>query len=375
MIDKILLAPYYIALKCRHFLYDKGIRKSVKAEVPSICIGNITVGGTGKTPHTELVLRILLSSEAAEDRHVAVLSRGYKRESKGFQQVMTDSSPALSGDEPLQIKKKFPEVTVAVDADRVEGCRFLCHPEALLTSKKGRRCIDKEFQPADVIVLDDAFQHRALKPDLSVVLIDYSRPVMEDSLLPIGRLRDLKERVSAADIVIITKCPTYMDGLEKDRWVKSLGLDGFDPDTMTGTAGNGKKQTVLFSTIEYCQPEPVFPEGDAHYLYAKRAAVFSGIADDTPLTAFIAGTYRISSHLRFGDHHKYGKADIRAILGMAKKEPTAVIMTTEKDSQRLSGMKNIPETLRKRMFQVPIKAAFLTETDMAIFQSRLLGLL
>ena len=150
MIDQILLAPYYLSLKLRHFLYDKGIRKSVKAAVPAVCIGNITVGGTGKTPHTEMTLRTLLSMEEAEGKHFAVLSRGYKRRSKGFQQVMADSKSSFSGDEPLQIKTKFPEVTVAVDADRVEGCDFLCHPARLKTSKKGRRCLNKEFLPADL---------------------------------------------------------------------------------------------------------------------------------------------------------------------------------------------------------------------------------
>ena len=376
MIDKILLAPYYVALKCRHFLYDKGIRESVRADVPTICIGNITVGGTGKTPHTELVLRILLDAEAAAGKNIAVLSRGYKRKSKGFQQVMTDSTSALSGDEPLQIKRKFPQVTVAVDAKRVEGCGFLCHPDTLNTSKKGRKCLNREFPAADIIVLDDAFQHRALQPDISVLLIDYNRPVMEDSLLPIGHLRDLRERISAADIIIVTKCPTYMDGLEQDRWIRALGIEKFNPDTKSGLGGKGRKQTVLFSTIRYCQPKPVFEEGDTHYLYAKRAIVFSGIADDTPLTAYVAGTYRISGHLAFGDHHRYGRSDIRDISDAAEKEPTAIVLTTEKDSQRLADIKKeIPETLRRRMFQIPIEASFMSEDESSIFQTLVLGLL
>ena len=373
--DRILLAPYYCALKFRHFLYDRGIRKSNRAEVPTICIGNITVGGTGKTPHTELALRTLLSMKETEGKNLAVLSRGYRRESKGFQQVLADSPVALSGDEPLQMKKKFPQVTVAVDADRVEGCSFLCHPERLSTSRKGRRCINREYPPADLVLLDDAFQHRAIEPDLSILMIDYNRPVQRDRLLPLGRLRDLRERTEAADMVIVSKCPPYIDKIERDRWVKSLGIKDFDYDSMQGVNRRGRLQTVLFSTIEYCDPRPVFGEGDHHYLYAKRAVVFTGIANDSPFTAFVAGSYRISSHIVFGDHHKYGKQDIRTIASAAAKEPTAIILTTEKDSQRLSGMEKVPETLRRRMFQVPVKAAFLTEEEMTIFRERLKSLL
>ena len=375
MIDHILLAPYYLSLKLRHFLYDHGIRKSVKAAVPTVCIGNITVGGTGKTPHTELTLRTLLSMAEAGGKHFAVLSRGYRRRSKGFQQVMTDSTASFSGDEPLQIKTKFPEVTVAVDADRAEGCDFLCHPDKLKTSKKGRKCVNREFLPADLIVLDDAFQHRSLKPDLTVLLIDYNRPVMTDHLLPIGRLRDLRERTKAADVIIITKCPSFMDEQEKYGWMNSLGIRNFDPETLQGTNRSGRKQTILFSTIQYCEAVRIFPEGDAHYIYSKRAILFSGIANDTPLRSYLAGKYRIAGHITFGDHHKFTKADIRMLRSAGSGEPTAVMVTTEKDAQRLREMKEVPEILRKRMFQVPIEAAFLTEHETAIFRQTLENLL
>ena len=375
MIDGILLAPYYLALKFRHFLYDHGILKSVRASVPTVCFGNITVGGTGKTPHTEMTLRTLLSMEEAGGRHFAVLSRGYRRKSRGFQQVTADSTASFSGDEPLQMKLKFPEVTVAVDADRVEGCGFLSRPEKLKTSKRGRKCVNKEFLPADLIVLDDAFQHRSLKPDLSILLIDWNRPVMTDHLLPIGRLRDLKERVAAADAVIVTKCPTFIGGQEKQEWLNALGVRNFDPDSLQGTIAGGRKQTFLFSAIKYCSAIPVFPDGDARYVYSKRAILATGIANDTPLRSFLAGQYRIVRHLAFGDHHRFSPADIRAICSAADSEPTAVVVTTEKDAQRLCGMKKIPETLRKRMFQVPIEAVFLTEHETAIFRKLLQDLL
>lgn len=375
MIDNILLAPYYLTLKTRHFLYDKGIRKSSRAGVPAIGIGNITVGGTGKTPHTELTVRTLLSLEAFRGKHLAVLSRGYRRRSKGFQQVTADSPSEFSGDEPLQIKRKFPGITVAVDADRVEGCGFLVNPGTLETSKKGRKCLHREFPPADAIVLDDVLQHRALKPDLSILLIDFHHPVSKDMLLPFGRLRDLRERTSAADVVIISKCPTYLEDSQRTEWAESLGLKDFDPGTMQGTTSAGRKQTLLFSTIRYRDPAPVFPEGDQHYVYAPRAIVFTGIADDTPLMAFLSGKYKISGHLTFSDHHRFNESDIRMILGAAESEPTAILVTTEKDSQRLSDMEKIPGTLRKRMFQVPIEAEFLTEEEDAIFRNLLENLL
>ena len=162
MVDKILLFPYWLTLKVRHLLYDKGLKKAYRPSVPSICIGNITVGGTGKTPHTELIIRTLMQHEEWADKNIAVLSRGYKRKSKGFQQVPADGRALDYGDEPLQIKQKFPMITVAVDSSRKEGCGFLTDPESVKVSKKGRRCIHKNFPKADIIFLDDAFQHRAV---------------------------------------------------------------------------------------------------------------------------------------------------------------------------------------------------------------------
>ena len=150
MTDKILLFPYWLVLKIRHLLYDCGIRKTYTPDVPSICVGNVTVGGTGKTPHTEMLLRTLLNDDELHGMKIAVLSRGYKRKTRGFQQVISSGTATDYGDEPLQIKKKFPDVTVAVDKSRKEGCEFLTHPEKLKTSKKARKCRDKEMPKADL---------------------------------------------------------------------------------------------------------------------------------------------------------------------------------------------------------------------------------
>ncbi len=373
MIDRILLFPYWLALKLRHAFYNIGLFKSHEAEVPTICVGNITVGGTGKTPHTEMILRMLLESEEWKDKNIAVLSRGYKRKSRGFQQVVENGTARDFGDEPLQIKRKFPQITVAVDKSRKEGCRFLSDPELLKTSKKARRCIHKDLPKADIIILDDAFQHKALKPTLSIVLVDYGRPTFKDNLLPIGRLRDLPERIAAADIIIVTKCPTYIDDRQREKWARNLGMKEYDPQRCEGTRKKGRKQTILFTSIAYDTAQTVFPEGDPRYLYSKRLILFSGIANDTPLRNYLCGDYKIVKHFNFPDHHTFTRADMHSIRDAADDYPTAVIMTTEKDSQRVRDCRFIPGGLKQRMFHAPIKVDFLTDEDRNLFNSVLVS--
>ena len=367
MIDKILLFPYWLSLKIRHFLYDSGLKKVSSADVPTICIGNVTVGGTGKTPHTEMLIRTLLNDEDWGKKNLAVLSRGYKRKTKGFQQVTADGSALAYGDEPLQIKKKFPGITVAVDKSRIEGCDFLVHPEKLQTSKKARKCIDKNLQAADLIILDDAYQHRALKPTVSIVLVDYSRPVYNDHLLPFGRLRDLPERIGAADIIIVSKCPNELNAWEKCSWAENLGIRNFDASSCSGIRKNGRRQHIFFSTICYDGAEAVFPEGDPRYIYTKRLILFSGIANDAPLLSYLSSDYKIVRHFRFPDHHKFSRSDINTIASAAREFPTSVIMTTEKDCQRVRDCHKIKEELKQRMFYSPIKTAFLTENEKETF--------
>lgn len=376
MIDQILLFPYWVTLKTRHFLYNKGFRKVHKPEVPSICIGNITVGGTGKTPHTEMIIRTLLENEKCYGKNIAVLSRGYKRTSKGFQQVVTEGTTAEYGDEPLQIKRKFPIVTVAVDKKRVEGCNFLVHPDIVQTSSKAKRCKNKDFPAADLIIFDDAFQHRAIKAGLSIVLVDSNRPIHKDHLLPIGSLRDLPQRISEADTVIVTKCPKFLEDWEKKQWAKDLGIQNFDIPASKGTRRNGKEQHLFFTHISYDSPKPVFPEyGDGRYVYAQSLILFSGIANDKPLADFLSGTYKIVKHLNFPDHHSFSKSDINSIAKAAQAYPTSVVMTTEKDCQRVQDSTTVPEQLKKKLFYMPIKVEFLDENEKKIFSKTLDSLL
>ena len=287
-----------------------------------------------------------------------------------------DGTALQFGDEPLQMAKKFPAVTVAVDKDRVEGCHFLTHPEELQTSKKARKCLDKAIPKADLIVLDDAFQYRRLKADLNIILIDYNRPVQKDKLMPWGRLRDLPSRLKDADILIVTKCPTYLDEWEKGKWAKQLGVENYSTATCTGTRklrrGKEKEQTVLFTTIGYEPMVPVYPdEADSRFTYAHRLILFTGIAKDMPLRAYLSDSYKEVKRFSFPDHHKYSTADIQKVAAAVKEFPTACVATTEKDAQRIVDTKKVPETLRQRLFQVPINIQFLSPQEKEIFETML----
>ncbi len=372
MLDKIILAPYYLTLKLRHYLYDHGIRKVSTCEVPTICVGNITAGGTGKTPHTEMILRTLLKSDEWAYEDIAVLSRGHLRASRGFQIVKRDGSVKEYGDEPLQIKKKFPGVTVAVDRHRVKGCDLLCHPEKLKTEKRARKSASEEIAPADLIVLDDAFQYRALRAYYNIILVDFNRPTYKDKLLPFGRLRDLPDRFSAADIIIVSKCPAYLEDSKKIEWAQTFGLKDYDTMTCKGTDRKGKEKILLFTTIWYSALNPIFEEADPRYAYSQKLILFSGIAKDTPLRMYLSDEHKIVKRFCFEDHHKYTKYDVRRIMNAVREHPTAVVATTEKDCQRILDLGNIPHDLKVRLFQVPIEVGFLSEHEKEVFETSLL---
>ena len=372
MLDRIILLPYFLTLKFRHFCYDHGIRKVRTCDVPSICVGNITAGGTGKTPHTEMILRTLLKSDDWAYEDIAVLSRGHRRSTRGFQIVKREGSVKEYGDEPLQIKKKFPGVTVAVDRNRVKGCGILCHPETLKTEKRAKDCANEEIAPADLIVLDDAFQYRSLRAYLNIILVDYNRPIQKDHLLPFGRLRDLPERLSEADMIIVSKCPAYLDDNEKVLWANELGLKDYDPLTCKGIDKNGKEKLLFFTTIWYSSLQPIFEEADPRYAYSQKLILFSGIAKDTPLRMYLSDEHKIVKRFRFEDHHKYTKADINRIMRAVREHPTALVATTEKDCQRILDLKDIPNELKVRMFQVPIEVGFLSSSEKEIFEEALL---
>ena len=339
MISKVLLFPYYLTLKIRNRLYDKGRKATYSFDVPVICIGNVTVGGTGKTPMTEYAVRVY-----SEKYKVAVLSMGYKRRSKGFKVVGVNDTAEMVGDEPLQIKRKFPNITVAVDRNRKRG-------------------IDNLLSLADapeVIVMDDGFQRREILPRKTVFLVDYNRPIFKDELLPIGRLRDLPDQIRRARAVVITKCPEYTDEWECEKLRK---LTRVKPD-----------QELFFSKVKYCQPKPIFEEvGDPRYIYSKSVYLFTGVANPRPLEEWLCGQYDSISHEKFKDHHKYTKSDIHKIKTYADKNPLSILLTTEKDAQRLRSA-DIPENLKVRLFYLPIEIDFLTDDDKTRFNSYLMDI-
>ncbi len=370
MLDKIVLSPYYLTLLTRHALYDHGLRKVRTCEVPTICVGNINAGGTGKTPHTEMILRTLLRSDDWAFRDIAVLSRGYKRSTSGFHIVERDGTARSCGDEPLQIKKKFPGVMVAVEKNRIKGCDLLVHPEKMRAEKNLQ--VKDLPRPSELIILDDAFQYRALRAYYNIVLVDYNNPVDKDSLIPMGKLRDLPSRLRCADMLIVSKCPAFLEDEDRLRWAHDFGLKDFDLATCSGTDRKGRRKVLLFTTIWYDEPEKVFEEADPRYAYSKKLILFSGIAKDTPLRMYLSDRHEIVKRFSFPDHHNYNKFDIGKIMGAVKEHPTAVVMTTEKDSQRLLDFKDIPAQLKERLFQVPIKVGFLSEREKAVFEDTLL---
>ena len=368
MIDKYLLFPYYLTLKLRDRYYKRPGRKAAGAEVPTLCVGNVTVGGTGKTPHVEMILRLLSESEEWAGRSLAVLSRGYKRDSTGFQQVIAAGSAEAFGDEPLQIKKKFPDVTVAVDENRVEGCDLLVHPDKLSGRKYAKKCWNRDFPAAEYIVLDDAYQYRKLRATRNIVLVDYNRPVHKDMLLPLGRLRDLPERVFDADAVIVTKCPAEMDVFEKSRFVEEMGFSNYLQSACTATAPGGRQMLIFFTTICYGAIKGVYSTSESRFTYAKKVAVLTGIAQDGPLRAYLSDTYKIVKRFSFPDHHRFTWKDINKLQELVDKNPTLAIATTEKDAQRLLDYSGMPESLRERLFYVPITTDFLSREEQEIFK-------
>lgn len=333
-INKVLLLPYYLILKLRHYLYDTGFFKSYKFDIPIIIVGNISAGGTGKTPHTEYIV-----SHFLEKGPVAVLSRGYGRKSRGFRYVNIDDTALMSGDEPLQIKHKFPNAIVAVDANRVRAIKTLM-------------ALPAQQRPS-VIVMDDAFQHRRVIPSTRIILVDYSRPMSRDNLLPVGSLRDLPEQIARANIIIVTKCPPQMSQEDQFNWENSLKLS--------------PTQKLFFSAMKYSEAKAVFPEGDKRYIYSNFAQLVTAIANPKPLEYELMSNYKIIKKLRYRDHKNFSKRDAASINNLAEKSPKAVIFTTEKDAKRLVLLTSLTDNVKLRIFYLPIEVSFLDVSGSCFF--------
>ena len=324
---------YGIVVSVRNRLFDLGILKSRRFDLPVISIGNLAVGGTGKTPHVEYLIRLL-----KEDYGIAVLSRGYKRRTHGFVIATLTSTASDIGDEPMQVKSKFPSVTVAVDEDRCDGI------EKLTSGQNARQ--------VEVVLLDDAFQHRYVKPGLSILLIEYDR-LEGDKMLPAGRLREPMSGIQRADVVVVTKCPETLTTDDMEAAGASLHLRS--------------SQKLFFSTTEYQELEPLFC-GDNLSLDSLSAEshvlLLTGIANPTPLLREIQRRTRQVTHLSFGDHHTFSSSDISAInTAYAALPPSAIVITTEKDAMRLSQQSGLSQEVRHHAYQLPIKVRFLHEAE------------
>lgn len=301
---------YAMVVYLRNYFYDKCIFKSKSYRTPIICVGNLSVGGTGKTPMIEFLV-----SELSEEFKVAVLSRGYRRKSKGFILADKGTTVQVLGDEPFQIHSKFPEITVAVDADR----------------RNGISALEDKVSPA-LILLDDAFQHRRVKPDFSILLTAYGNLYTDDWYLPTGNLRDSKREAKRADLIIVTKCPPNLSDKVRDSIIRKL-----KPKTY---------QHVLFSYVAY---DALLKGRDKDIplekFKDKKITLVTGIANPEPLVSHLKKEGIDFDHLRFQDHHFFTEKEL------AQLRKRDCIITTEKDYVRLKdGLKNLYYILIKHKF-------------------------
>ncbi len=332
----VLLAPfaflYGAIVKIRNLMFDYKIFKSVSFDKPIICVGNITVGGTGKTPHVEYLLKLLSANYKA-----ATLSRGYGRKTKGFRYVTDNSSASEVGDEPLQMKLKYPAVQVAVDADRVNGISTLI----------------KEIPYLAIIILDDAFQHRWVKAGLQILLIDFNRLITRDYFLPMGRLRDSVKEKRRADIVIITKCPDDLTLQMRGSIENELRLN--------------PNQSIYYTGIGYGEPIAVFKEYGINLDLNQRQEVFAfaGIANPTFFYSYLENKVKIIETYTFPDHFTFTKNKISPIFESYLKKGALdkAVITTEKDAARLRGLPFLDEEFKKVLFYIPIEVKFIDNQE------------
>lgn len=315
---KNLLLPvslgYGGAVWVRNKLFDKNILRSASFNFPVICVGNLAVGGTGKTPMTEYLVRLL-----KQEFIVATLSRGYKRKTRGFAIATNETTAVEIGDEPMQLHIKFPDVTVAVAEERIVGIPQLLH----------------EKPKTQVIILDDAFQHRAIKAGLNILLTDYQHLYTRSLPLPSGNLRDVKSSSKRAHIIVVTKCDSGMSDSEKQDVIKEIGPQ--------------QHQTVYFAGIEYGTPYHMFTGEQKQLNSSEGVVLVCGIANPASLEKELARKVSKPQILTFKDHHIFDTADLKHIKQAFAnmKQEQKIILTTEKDAVRLIKFK-------KEMVGLPI---------------------
>ena len=318
---------YGLVSYIRNRIYDKGIIKSTAFPVPVIGIGNITVGGTGKTPHTEYLVTLV-----KDTFRTAVLSRGYGRCTHGYILARPLSDSREIGDEPRQILTSFPDIDVAVSEDRAEGISNLIRARA-----------------PQAIVLDDAFQHRKVTPSLNILLVNYNRNILSDAILPAGRLRESAAGRVRAHIIVVTKCPPDLTSDNMDSLASKLKVNA--------------RQQVFFTAMQYGNIYSMDGSADAP---SQDTAVLtvSGIANPAPMEAEIRARFSAVESMSYPDHHNFSAHDIRNIQKRLDRMPAdSVIVTTAKDAARLSSM-SLAQDLRSRIFVLPVKPVFLRDSDL-----------
>ena len=322
---------YGSIVRFRNWLFDMGLMKSKSFSIPIISVGNITVGGSGKTPHVEYLIRLL-----HDKAKIAVLSRGYKRKSHGY--VLANESTTMPeiGDEPFQMHEKFSDIYVAVDAKRARGIENLQNDEA--------------SKDVDVVLLDDAFQHRYVKPGINILLVDYHRLIIYDKMLPAGRLREPLSGKNRADIVIITKCPKDLKPMEFRVLTKAMDLYPF--------------QKLYFTSIDYDTPKGVFEEKQIELdkLQDYHVLLLTGIASPKQMEHDLKPMTKDITNLSFGDHHSFKGKDIDRINDAFESMPEPrIIITTEKDAVRLRETEGLYEKVKSNMYELPIKVSFMLD--------------
>lgn len=328
---------YGIGVWIRGFLFDNRIIKSKEYPFPIIGVGNITVGGSGKTPHVEYLVKIL-----HETLQIAVLSRGYKRKSKGFVLAKRDTQMAEIGDEPFQMHKKFPDIHVAVDANRCRGIETIMSGE--------------ETHNTDVIILDDAYQHRYVTPGLNILLVDYHRLISNDALLPAGRLREPASAKCRADVVIMTKCPTDMKPMDYRILQRAMSLMPF--------------QKMFYTTMVQKPLTPLFPQEAPEIRDESQLPtilLITGIASPEHMIADFEGKCKKLVPMMFPDHHTFSASDVEAInLQYRMIEKPAIIVTTEKDGVRLRETQGLTKNVRQAIYVQPIEVQFIQDEEIFI---------
>ncbi|MDB5147112.1 MAG: lpxK [Mucilaginibacter sp.] len=315
---------YGLVVGIRNWCYNRGIFKSTGFDLPVIVVGNLDVGGAGKSPMTEYLIRLLKDSY-----EIATLSRGYGRATQGFLMATTQSKASDIGDEPAQFKHKFPDVDVAVCEKRVGG----------VTRLKNNH---------EIIILDDAYQHRALEPGFSILLFDYSRVNEPHFLLPAGNLRESFSGRKRADIIIISKCPASMTDLEQGRVIKRIKPY--------------PHQSLFFTTINYL-PFQAMAEITVINAIDEHTTVFllTGIANPKPLISYLKKQTQLIVHHNYPDHHQFSLKNISKLADgfSACQSQKKVIITTEKDAQRLGEQDLLPMVKKLPVLVLPIGISFL----------------